>query len=136
MEIKDKKGGTGWGEYRDFRLESPENWYRLQLGSYQGNLGDRLGANKGFRFSTYDQDNDYAADRHCAKERGGGWWFISCGYTFLNGIPGDVTERGVSWMSNQAPDAAVVSVEMKIKPIGDANNVWCDQLIGAGCLID
>ncbi len=50
--------------------------YRLRVFGYRGNASDSFSAHNGYRFSTYDIDNDEAPECcPCAPAYGGGWWF-------------------------------------------------------------
>jgi len=59
--------------------------YRLSVGRYSGNAGDALHVHNGWKFSTYDRDNDQYSG-NCAAAYGGGFWFHNCALTCLNGI--------------------------------------------------
>ena len=41
-------------------------------------VGDALYVHDGMKFSAYDNDEDAAPARNCAKERGGGFWYNDC----------------------------------------------------------
>ncbi|CAL4122724.1 unnamed protein product, partial [Meganyctiphanes norvegica] len=50
----------------------------MDIGLYEGTIGDGLLFHIGMGFSTIDQDNDYA-DYNCAEYfYGAGWWYRVC----------------------------------------------------------
>ena len=48
-------------------------------------------------FSAFDRDMDSLASDNCARERGGGWWHFSCGYSNLNGVYYEDESRVEKW---------------------------------------
>ncbi|XP_076805213.1 microfibril-associated glycoprotein 4-like [Clavelina lepadiformis] len=87
IELWDFDGNQRHADYSSFSIESAENLYRLRVSGYSGNAGDSLSYHNGRPFSTEDSNND-SQRVNCATNRGGsqGWWFRSCGYSFLNGV--------------------------------------------------
>ena len=66
--------------------------YKLQVAGYSGTAGDSIlygsGVDNlnGMAFTTPDRDND-SANYNCAPaHKGGGWWYIACMASQLNGI--------------------------------------------------
>ena len=60
------------------------------------NTGDSHGLsyNNGYKFTTYDVDQDGTSSMNCAVDRHGGWWYNNCVYANLNGkyvTPGTIT---------------------------------------------
>ena len=47
-----------YAEYSSFRLEPESEFYRLRLGTYQGNAGDSMMWHNGKQFTTLDRDKD------------------------------------------------------------------------------
>ena len=70
--------------YRTFRISGPEDHYRLTLGGGIGNGYDAFVQHNGYRFSTFDRDND-GYRYNCAHQNQGGWWYRSCYHANLNG---------------------------------------------------
>jgi len=72
--------------YDHFRI-GPRDSYTLSVGGFNATLstlGDDMRDNNGAKFSTRDRDSRYHWF-HCAKQRTGGWWYVSCGLTHLTG---------------------------------------------------
>ncbi|CAL4122723.1 unnamed protein product, partial [Meganyctiphanes norvegica] len=63
-------GETGYAHYQYFHVaardENPLPPYVMDIGLYEGTIGDGLLFHIGMGFSTIDQDNDYA-DYNCAE---------------------------------------------------------------------
>ncbi|GFS00431.1 fibrinogen related protein 12.1 [Elysia marginata] len=78
---------------RSYTLPLP---YQLSIGNYDGTAGDSLRDNDGRPFSTIDKDVD-SSGGNCAEEYNGGWWFVGCGYSCLNGRWGAGSNRGMEW---------------------------------------
>jgi hypothetical protein len=53
---------------------------------------DLMVRNIDMQFSTIDVDNDMLNGKSCAaKVSRGGWWYVDCGFTNLNGVYGTVS---------------------------------------------
>ena len=50
-----------------------QTYYTLSVGGFSGTGVDALTTHSGYRFSTYDSDNDGWAG-NCAATYTGGWW--------------------------------------------------------------
>uniref|UniRef100_A0A0K0EQH0 Eukaryotic translation initiation factor 3 subunit K n=1 Tax=Strongyloides stercoralis TaxID=6248 RepID=A0A0K0EQH0_STRER len=94
-----------WHEYK-MKLGGPDDFYRLNIESIQGNLSTQndyfVNVNNGRKFTTVDVDNDDIARINCAERySSGGWWYHKCSHANLNGIypdPKDVkTKFGMKW---------------------------------------
>ena len=107
------KNKTVFAHYADFFVAGENEKYKLKIGSYQGSAGDSLGYHNGRPFSTVDRDND-AWSKNCAATHGGGWWFGACDHSNLNGIWGEMNDRGVEW-DKLAGGNSVSYAEMKIR---------------------
>jgi len=76
-----------YAEYSWFRVLTEADNYMMTVYGYSGNAGsDALGHyhHNGQMFSTYDRDNDMWSSGNCAVWTGGGFWYHSCGYAFIN----------------------------------------------------
>ena len=95
--------------YQEFRVDGPEDNYRLHIGQGEGTTGtnDAMAHNNNRPFSTYDRDND-AWSRNCALERKGAWWHGGCTNTSPNSPHGNTYFH---WYT-----ATLLSVEMKVRP--------------------
>ncbi|XP_067345827.1 angiopoietin-related protein 5-like isoform X3 [Channa argus] len=99
VDLWDHNNGTGFAEYRNFRLGNEKSAFKLHVGKYTGNAGDAIrGAyagidQNGYGFSTIDRDNDGCspcifgdiAETQCSLSERGGWWYSRCGSASLNG---------------------------------------------------
>ena len=78
-----------YAQYSSVLISSENDFYRLQVSSYTGNAGDSFNdvsfptwVTNGYKFTTYDSDNDELTSGNCA--RACGWWFNTCGMSVLN----------------------------------------------------
>ncbi len=51
-------------------------YYTLNVGGFYGHANDALSAHNGYRFSTYDNDQD-GWPGNCAVYSPGGWWYVN-----------------------------------------------------------
>ncbi|ETE66181.1 Angiopoietin-related protein 1, partial [Ophiophagus hannah] len=58
IELEDWSNKKVYAEYSSFRLEPESEYYRLRLGTYQGNAGDSMIWHNGKQFTTLDRDRD------------------------------------------------------------------------------
>ncbi|KAH8328065.1 hypothetical protein KR067_003636, partial [Drosophila pandora] len=114
-------GSTAFEKYDDFKIGSERDSYPLEsVGRPTGDAGDSLNNNLNMKFSTFDWDNDLE-EGNCAED-GGGWWFKSCGTSFLNGHfhkdGKSENEDGINWGSwhNYDWTVSLTSVEIMIRP--------------------
>ncbi|XP_071835366.1 uncharacterized protein [Apostichopus japonicus] len=76
IEKTNREGSTYYSRYSSFIISSEGDRYRLSLSGYSGNAGNNaMGANVGYRFSTYNEDNDGSSTFNCAEKHRGGWWY-------------------------------------------------------------
>uniref|UniRef100_A0A8C9TM53 Angiopoietin-like 1b n=1 Tax=Scleropages formosus TaxID=113540 RepID=A0A8C9TM53_SCLFO len=122
VELEDWVGKKVYAEYSSFRLESESEFYRLRLGTYQGNAGNSLISHNGKPFTTLDRDKD-AFSGNCAHFHKGGWWYNACGQTNLNGVwySGGVYrsrfQDGIFWADYGGGFYSLKAVRMMIRPI-------------------
>lgn len=120
VDLEDTKGNTAYAEYSIFAITSERTKYQLSLGSYSGTAGDSLALQRGYPFSTRDQDND-GWSSNCATEYKGAWWYKHCHSSNLNGLyhHGKHSSHadGVNWSSWKGQKYSVKRAEMKIKPV-------------------
>lgn len=70
IELEDWSNKKVYAEYSSFRLEPESEFYRLRLGTYQGNAGDSMIWHNGKQFTTLDRDRDMYSGketRMCVK---------------------------------------------------------------------
>ena len=125
IDMINDSGESGYAEYNSFFVSNADDFYRLTVSGYSGNIGDGLAdpakpmliANNQ-RFSTNDKDNDGSPMVPCAILKSGGWWFNKCLYGHLNGRFGISIgdDRHVSWFPWKNRYGDIKFVEMKIRP--------------------
>ncbi|PKU42164.1 tenascin-n isoform x1 [Limosa lapponica baueri] len=74
--------------YDFFQVASGKDRYRLSVGNYRGNAGDAMTYHNGWKFTTWDRDNDVALS-NCALTHHGAWWYKNCHLANLNGKYGE-----------------------------------------------
>ncbi|CAL4102989.1 unnamed protein product [Meganyctiphanes norvegica] len=89
VSIEDWHGETGYAYYQYFHVAAREGNdqppYMMDIGFYEGTIGDGMDYSAGMGFSTIDQDNDLSAGDCAAVWGGGGWWYRSCANVCLTG---------------------------------------------------
>ena len=85
VELEDWFGVKKYAKYSKFQIGSEQTKYQIHVSGYSGNAGDSLVSHNGYKFSTYNQDNDIHAG-NCALLCRGGWWYSNCHTSNLNGI--------------------------------------------------
>ncbi|VDI32690.1 Hypothetical predicted protein [Mytilus galloprovincialis] len=105
VNLEEKSNGKYYAEYSTFRLEDEHSNYLLHVTGYSGTAGDSMenvgnsnGQANGAVFSTKDRNND----RHeCAKQYFGGWWYVNCYMSNLNGRASlNATKPILAWALN------------------------------------
>ena len=71
-----------YAKYSSFKVDNEAAGYKLHVSGYSGDAGDYFNYNNGYKFSTYDKDND-ASSTECAKDKGA-WWYGNCSHVNLN----------------------------------------------------
>uniref|UniRef100_A0A5F9C532 Angiopoietin like 1 n=1 Tax=Oryctolagus cuniculus TaxID=9986 RepID=A0A5F9C532_RABIT len=122
IELEDWSDKKVYAEYSSFRLEPESEYYRLRLGTYQGNAGDSLMWHNGKQFTTLDRDKDVYTG-NCAHFHKGGWWYNTCAHSNLNGVwyrGGHYRSKhqdGIFWAEYRGGSYSLRAVQMMIKPI-------------------
>lgn len=122
IELEDWSDKKVYAEYSSFRLEPENEFYRLRLGTYQGNAGDSMMWHNGKQFTTLDRDKDMYTG-NCAHFHKGGWWYNACAHSNLNGVwyrGGHYRSKyqdGVFWAEYRGGSYSLRAVQMMIKPI-------------------
>ncbi|CAL4070888.1 unnamed protein product, partial [Meganyctiphanes norvegica] len=101
VDLTDWKDKTAYAQYQDFRVDA-QNDYMMSAGLYHGTAGDSLfseySETREANFSTFDADHDLYPDVNCAEElRHGGWWYMDCGDSNLNGLYYPIAGIGPPW---------------------------------------
>ena len=76
IDLRALNGTQGFAKYTEFRIAGRDTEYTIHIGGYKGDIGDSM--QSGYKFSTWDNDNDYNSDRNCAATRAGPWWYRNC----------------------------------------------------------
>lgn len=78
IHLVDQANEVRYARYDHFVVESEATKYELSsVGNYNGTAGDSMSFHKGYKFSTFDNDNDiWSGD--CANTIKGAWWYFYC----------------------------------------------------------
>ncbi|XP_029474458.1 angiopoietin-related protein 1 [Rhinatrema bivittatum] len=122
IELEDWSNKKVYAEYSSFRLEPENEFYKLRLGTYQGNAGDSMVWHNGKQFTTLDRDRD-SYTGNCAHFHKGGWWYNACAHSNLNGVwyrGGHYRSKhqdGIYWAEYRGGSYSLKTVQMMIRPI-------------------
>ncbi|XP_007451428.1 PREDICTED: tenascin-N [Lipotes vexillifer] len=109
---------SAYAIYDSFQVASSKERYRLTVGKYRGTAGDALTYHNGWKFTTFDRDNDIALS-NCALTHHGGWWYKNCHLANPNGRYGETKHsEGVNWEPWKGHEFSIPFVELKIRPHG------------------
>ncbi|XP_010120399.1 PREDICTED: tenascin-N [Chlamydotis macqueenii] len=107
--------------YDFFQVASSRDRYKLSVGNYRGNAGDAMTYHNGWKFTTWDRDNDVALS-NCALTHHGAWWYKNCHLANLNGKYGESKHsEGVNWEPWKGHEFSIPFTEMKIRPQSSSN---------------
>ena len=121
IDMEDESGNKITWTYQEFRVEGPENKYRLHIGGGEGTSGtaDTMTNHNlnNMYFSTKDRDNDPSSSHHCAQLLEGAWWYNDCHDINPNGVH-DSSASIDSRVSSSTTGSWVYypNFEMKIRP--------------------
>ncbi|XP_040840136.1 tenascin-N [Ochotona curzoniae] len=109
---------SAYAVYDFFQVGSSKERYKLTVGKYNGTAGDALSYHNGWKFTTFDKDNDIALS-NCALTHHGGWWYKNCHLANPNGKYGESKHsEGVNWEPWKGHEFSIPYVELKIRPQG------------------
>ncbi|XP_003340159.3 tenascin-N [Monodelphis domestica] len=109
---------SAYAVYDFFQVASSKDRYKLTVGKYRGTAGDALTYHNGWKFTTFDRDNDIALS-NCALTHHGGWWYKNCHLANPNGRYGETKHsEGVNWEPWKGHEFSIPYVELKIRPHG------------------
>uniref|UniRef100_A0A674JLG8 Tenascin N n=1 Tax=Terrapene triunguis TaxID=2587831 RepID=A0A674JLG8_9SAUR len=112
---------SAYAVYDFFQVASSKDKYRLSVGNYQGTAGDALTYHNGWKFTTWDRDNDVALS-NCARSHHGAWWYKNCHLANLNGKYGENKHsEGINWAPWKGHLFSIPYTEMKIRPQSSSN---------------
>ncbi|XP_042321943.1 tenascin-N [Sceloporus undulatus] len=107
---------SAYAVYDLFQVGTSRERYRLSVGKYRGTAGDAMTYHHGYKFTTWDRDNDIAIS-NCAMTHHGGWWYKNCHLANPNGKYGDDKHsEGVNWEPWKGHLYSIPFTEMKIRP--------------------
>ncbi|XP_030063448.1 tenascin-N isoform X2 [Microcaecilia unicolor] len=107
---------SAYAIYDFFQVGSVRDRYKLRVGGYKGTAGDALIYHNGYKFTTWDKDNDVALS-NCAITHRGAFWYKNCHLANPNGRYGDNKHsEGVNWEPWKGHEFSIPFVEMKIRP--------------------
>ncbi|XP_059139197.1 fibrinogen C domain-containing protein 1-like [Physella acuta] len=108
------EGRDYYANYKSFKIDSEDNFYKLHVGDFSGNVGDDLSYQNGMNFSTTDSSSATS----CTMFYRGGWWYNYCHHTYLTGEWGSKSwAEGIHWDSLSTSDKNLDSAEMKIRSL-------------------
>ncbi|XP_051994152.1 microfibril-associated glycoprotein 4-like [Xyrauchen texanus] len=124
VDMEDFTGRKGYALYSYFSVDSECEGYQLHVSGFKdGGAGDSLSGHSGYKFSTFDKDQDIH-DNNCAKMFLGGFWYSNCHSTNPNGVylwGEDATHYaiGAVWTTWKNSNTAISmkSITMKIKSV-------------------
>ncbi|CAG5126892.1 unnamed protein product [Candidula unifasciata] len=85
-----------FAQYTNFTIGDELSGYLIRIGGYSGNVFDAMNYHNGYKFSTFDRDNDLSGS-NCAVLFHGAWWYNACQYSNLNGAWAVANTTGISW---------------------------------------
>jgi len=119
VDLARTNGETAYALYSTFKVNPASDGYRLSVGAFVGGpAGDSLSAQNGFRFSTWDMDQDTWGD-NCAVVFRGAWWYYDCHRSNLNGAylngQHSTFADGVNWYAWTGYNESLARTEMKVR---------------------
>ncbi|XP_018411041.1 PREDICTED: tenascin-N-like [Nanorana parkeri] len=114
---------TAYAVYRTFSVGSSKDRYKLTVGDYSGTAGDALTYHNGWKFTTWDKDNDIALT-NCALSHQAAFWYKNCHLANPNGRYGDNNHSmGVNWEPWKGHEFSIQFIELKIRPLDSSARV-------------
>ncbi|KAK2909541.1 hypothetical protein Q8A67_005378 [Cirrhinus molitorella] len=122
VDLEDFDGNKAFALYSSFSVGPEADGYQLHVSGFtNGGAGDSLSGHNGFKFSTFDMDQD-AYENNCAKSHLGGFWYARCHSTNPNGVylwGEDAAQFAIGnvWLSWKGYTVGMKSISMKIKKL-------------------
>uniref|UniRef100_A0A672Q6I3 Fibrinogen C-terminal domain-containing protein n=1 Tax=Sinocyclocheilus grahami TaxID=75366 RepID=A0A672Q6I3_SINGR len=86
VDLEDFEGRKGFALYSSFSVDPEADGYKLHVSGFtDGGAGDSLSGHNGYKFSTFDKDQD-TYENNCAKLYLGAFWYAACYNTNPNGV--------------------------------------------------
>ncbi|XP_076082482.1 fibrinogen-like protein A [Mytilus galloprovincialis] len=104
IDLTDVSHKKKYAVYKTFVVGDAASKYKLTVGDYSGNAGDKLAYHNGMKFSTIYQDNSESKGGAYVKSYGP-WWHKSCCYSGLN----KKFNTNLYW-SGQSPKTSVMMI--------------------------
>ncbi|XP_072016914.1 uncharacterized protein [Amphiura filiformis] len=108
--------------YASFVISDEASDYTLTLGAHiDGGAGDSFTSHNSMGFTTRDADNDVWNKGNCARAVKGGWWYVACHRSNLNGLylNGGYTASyrwGIEYEAWKGQKYSLAATEMKVRP--------------------
>lgn len=120
VDLSRTNGEVAFAQYSNFRVGAAASGYLLTVSGYLGGTaGDSLTPQTGFRFTTFDFDQDVAGGANCAVVYRGAWWYTACHSSNLNGAylngPHASYADGVEWRTWTGYYESLKTTEMKVR---------------------
>ena len=116
MDIKLANGTNIFLQYKQFKVASAKDKYKLTVGGFQGTTTDPMAYHNGMNFTTKDSDNDpwsknCAIDHYGHNTPTGGWWYKYCHHIQANTL---YNHNAAIYLNNK--NHPLPFIEMKIRP--------------------
>ncbi|XP_073697792.1 microfibril-associated glycoprotein 4-like [Garra rufa] len=122
VDLEDFEGNKVSALYSSFSVDCETDGYQLHVSGFtDGGAGDSLSGHNGFKFSTFDKDQD-VSDANCAKLFLGAFWYSNCHNSNPNGMylwgeDPTIHAIGAVWSSWKNYAVSMKSITMKIKRV-------------------
>ncbi|XP_014872163.1 microfibril-associated glycoprotein 4-like [Poecilia latipinna] len=122
VDMEDFEGNKAYARYSSFSVGPESYGYTLHVSGFSdGGAGDSLSLHSGFKFSTFDKDQD-GSEANCARRYLGGFWYQACHKNNPNGVyrwgaDGTIYGVGVDWATWKGYDYSLKAISYKIRPV-------------------
>ncbi|XP_054913592.1 microfibril-associated glycoprotein 4-like [Poeciliopsis prolifica] len=122
VDMEDFGGNKVYARYSSFSVGPESYGYILHVSGFSdGGAGDSLSYHNGFKFSTFDKDQD-VDDANCARLYLGGFWYKYCHLSNPNGVyrwgaDSTIFAVGVEWSTWKGNNYSLKAISFKIRPV-------------------